>query len=112
MTFMTKMTLWVFRWFGPPLRIFVSVRSVLDMTCVRSLNISHYELSPYFSGARMDLSAEDDAVVLALADCSARPYMELIKSGIPGPSGSKSAPPAALRPSPLPSMRFLPLGLP
>ena len=80
------------------------------MTCTRSSNIFDYALSSCFSGARIDLSAEDDAVALALAECPARPYEELIKSGIPGPSSSKSARSAALRPSPPSTMRVSPIG--
>ena len=57
-----------------------------------------------FLGNRIDLSAEDEVVALALAECPARPYAELIKSGIPGPSSLKPAHPAALRPSPPSSM--------
>ena len=63
-----------------------------------------------FLGARIDLSVEDEAVALALAECPARPYAELIKSGIPGPSSLKPARPAALRPSPPYSMRVSPIG--
>ena len=63
-----------------------------------------------FLGARIDLSAEDEVVALALAECPARPYAELIKSGIPGPSSLKPARPAALRPSPPSSMRVSPVG--
>ena len=110
MTFLTKTTLWAFRWLGPPLRISVSVRYVFDMSCARSSNISGYALSFYFSGARIDLSAEDDVVALALAECPARPYSELIKSGIPGPSSLKPARSAALRPSPPSTMRVSPIG--
>ena len=62
------------------------------------------------SGARLELSAEDDVVALVLAECPARPYSELIKSGIPGPSSLKLARPAALRPSPPSSMRVSPIG--
>ena len=110
MTFLTKTTLWASRLFGPPLRISVSVRSALGMTCARSSNISDYVLFSCFSGARLDLSAEDDAVALVLAECPTRPYAELIKSSIPGPSNSKPARPAALRPLPPPSMRVSPIG--
>ena len=70
------------------------------MTCARSSNISDYALSSCFSGARIDLNAEDDVVALALTECPACPYAELIKSDIPGPSSSKFARSAALRPSP------------
>ena len=45
-----------------------------------------------------------------MAGCPAHPYAELIKSGIPDPSSSKSTRPAALRPSPLSTMRVSPVG--
>ena len=80
------------------------------MTCVRSSNISDYALSSCFSGARIDLSAEDDAVALALAEYPARPYAQLIKSSIPGPSSLKPTRPAALRLSPPSTMRVSPIG--
>ena len=80
------------------------------MTCARSSNISDYALSSCFSGARIDLSAEDDAVALILVECSARPYAELIKSGIARPSILKPARPAALRPSPPSTKRVSPIG--
>ena len=70
------------------------------MTCARPPNISDYALSSCFSGARIDLSVEDDAVALVLAEFPARPYAELIKSGIPGPSSLKPGCLASLRPSP------------
>ena len=95
MAFSTKMTHWAFRWLGPPPIISVSVCVVFGMTCVRLSNISDY-VSFCFSGARIDLSTEDDAVALILAKCSARPYAELIKSGIVGSSNLKPARPAAL----------------
>ena len=77
---------------------------------MRSLNISDHVFPSCFSGARIDLSAEDDVVVRILAECPARPYAELIKSGIPGPSSLKPARPAALRPSPPPTMTVSPVG--
>ena len=80
------------------------------MIRARSSNISDYALFSCLSGARLDLSAEDDAVVLVLAECPARPYSELIKLGIPGPSSLKLAHPVALRPSPPSSMRVSPIG--
>ena len=110
MTFLTKTTLWASRWLGPPLKISVSVRSAFGMTRARSSNISDYALFSCLLGARLDLSAEDDAVALVLAECPARPYSELIKSGIHGPSSLKPARPAALRPSPPCSMRVSPIG--
>ena len=78
----------------------MSVRSVLGITCVRSSGISDSALSSCFSSTRIDLSAEDNAIALVLAECPPRPYTELIKSDIPGPSSSRSACSAALRPSP------------
>ena len=88
----------------------MSVRSVFGITCVRSLGISDSTLSTCLSGARIDFSAEDNVIALALAECPPRPYAELIKSDIPGPSSSRSARSAALRPSSPSSMRVSPLG--
>ena len=51
----------------------MSVRSVFGMTCARSSNISNSVLSSCFSSARIDLSAEDNAIALVLAECPARP---------------------------------------
>ena len=88
----------------------MNVRSVFGITCLRSSSISDSTLSSCFLGARIDLSAEDNAIVLALAECSPRPYVELIKSDIPGPSSSRSARFAALRPSPPSTMKVSPIG--
>ena len=66
-------------------------------------------MSSCFSGARIDLSAEDDAIALVLAECPARPYAELIKSGISSLSSLKPTRPAALRPSPPSTMRVSPI---
>ena len=88
----------------------MSARSVFDTTCARSSNISDSVLSSCFSSSRIDLSAEDNAIALALAKCPAHPYAELIKSDIPGPSSSKSARSTALRSSPPSTMRVSPLG--
>ena len=76
-----------------------------------SLGISDSVPSTCLSGARIDLSAEDNVIALALVECPPRPYTELIKSDIPGSSrsSSRSAPFAALRPSPPPATTFLPL---
>ena len=49
-----------------------------------SLGISDSVLSTCFSGARIDLSAEDNVIALALAECPSRPYAELLKSDVPG----------------------------
>ena len=62
------------------------------------------------SRARIDLSAEDNVIALALAECPPRPYAELIKLDIPGPSSSRSAHSAALRPSPPSTMKVSPIG--
>ena len=61
-------------------------------------------------GARLDLSDEDNAVVLALTECSARPYAELIRSNIPGSSSLKSARSSALRSSPPSTMGVFSFG--
>ena len=79
------------------------------MICTRSLNFSDHEFPSCFLGAQIDLSAEDEVVALALVECPARPYAELLKSGILGPSSVKPAHPAALRPSPPSSMRVSPV---
>ena len=75
-----------------------------------SLGISNSTLSTCFLGARIDLSAEDNAIALALAECPSRPYAELIKSDVPGPSSSRSTRYAALRPSPPSTMKVPPVG--
>ena len=49
----------------------MSVLSVFDMAWVRSMNISDSVLFSCFSGARIDLNAEDNAVALALEECPA-----------------------------------------
>ena len=58
------------------------------------------------SGIRPDLSLEDRVVKRKLAKCLPRAYSELIRSDIPGCSGSKSSRPATLRPSPPSVMKF------
>ena len=57
-------------------------------------------LSSCFPGARLDLSDEDNAVALALTECSARSYTELIKSNIPSSSSLMSTRSSASRPPP------------
>ena len=89
----------------------MSVRSIFGVTCLKSSSISDSALSSCFSSARIDLSAEDNAIALALAECSSRPYAELIMSDIPGPSSSSlSVRSAALRPSPPCTMKVSPVG--
>ena len=75
-----------------------------------SLGISESVLSTCFSGARIDLSAEANAIALPLAECPSRPYGELIKSDVPGPSSSRPTRSAALRPSPPSTMKVPPVG--
>ena len=81
------------------------------MTRAKSSNTSDYALFSCLSGARLDLSAEDDAVALILAECPARPYVELIKSDIPGPSNVRSGRSSASRPLPPPTMGVSSVGL-
>ena len=59
-----------------------------------------------FSGIRPDLSPEDKIVKWKLTKCLSRAYSELIRSDIPGSSGSRSSRPATLRPSPSSVMKF------
>ena len=58
------------------------------------------------SGIRPDLSPEDKDVKRKLAECLPRAYSELIRSDIPGTSGSKSSRPSTIRPSPPSVMKF------
>ena len=89
----------------------MSIRSVICITCVRSSNIFDSAFPSSFLGARINLSAEDKAITLALAECPARPYEELIKSDIPGPSNVRSARSTASRPLPPSTMGVSPVGL-
>ena len=84
-------------------------RFVFGITCMRLLDIYNSTLSTCLSGARPDLSPEDNIITLALAECPPRPYEELIKSDILGPSSSRSARSAALRPSPPSTMKVSPI---
>ena len=59
-----------------------------------------------FSGIRPDLSPKDEVVKRKLAKCLPRAYSELIRSDIPGSSGSRSSRLATLRPSPPSVMKF------
>ena len=77
---------------------------------MRSLGISNSDLFACFSGARPDLSPEDNIIARELAECSLLPYAELIRSDIPSPSSSRSICSAALRPSPLSTMKISPVG--
>ena len=66
--------------------------------------------SSCFPGARLDLSGEDNAMVLALTECSARPYAELINSNIPSSSSLLPARSTASRPSPLSTLGVFSFG--
>ena len=77
---------------------------------MRLLDTSNYALSTCLSGAQIDLSAEDNVIALALAECPPRPYAELIKSDLPCPSSSRSARSTALRASTPSTMKVSPLG--
>ena len=77
---------------------------------MRLLDTSNSALSTCLKGARVDLSAEDNVIALTLAECPPRPYVELIKSDLPGPSSSRSARSVALRASPPSTMKVSPLG--
>ena len=76
----------------------------------RQSNTSGLRLSSCFPDARLDLSDEDTAVALALTECSARPYAELIKSNIPSSSSLMSARSSASRPPPLSTLGVFSLG--
>ena len=75
------------------------------------MNVSYFISSSCFPGARLDLSVEDNVVALALAGYPARPYAELIRSDIPGPSNLRSARSSASRSSPASTLGFFPIGL-
>ena len=85
-------------------------RFVFGIVFVRSMGISNSTLFACFLGARSDLSPEDNFIAQELAECPSRPYVELIKSDIPGPSSSRSTCSAALRPSPPSTMKASPIG--
>ena len=57
------------------------------------------------SGARPDLSPEDEEVKWKLVKCASRAYSELIRSDIPGPSGARPARLHFLRTSPISIMK-------
>ena len=63
-----------------------------------------------FSDARLELSDDDAAVALALTECSARSYAELLRSDAPSSSGLKSAKSSALKSSPPSSLGVFPSG--
>ena len=66
--------------------------------------------SSCFPGARLDLSDEDNVIALVLAECSARPYAELIKSNIPSSSSLLPTRSTASRLSPPSTLGIFPFG--
>ena len=83
---------------------------VFGIVFVRSLGISNSALFACLSGARLDLSPEDNVIAQELAKCSSRPYAKLIRSDILVPSSSRSIRSAALRPSPPSTMKISAIG--
>ena len=77
---------------------------------MRLLDTSNSALSTCLSGTRIDLSAKDNVIALALAECPPRPYAELIKLDLLRSSSSRSAHSAALRASPPSTMKVSSLG--
>ena len=75
------------------------------------MNVSDFILSACFLEARLHLSAEDNVIALALAGYHARPYVELVRSDIPGPSNLRSARSSALRSLPATTLGSSPIGL-
>ena len=75
------------------------------------MNVSDFILSSCFPDVRLDLSAEDNVITLALAGYPARPYAELIRSDIPGPSNLRSARSSASRSLPAATLGSSPIGL-
>ena len=65
----------------------------------------------YLHVSQVLVSAEDNVIALALAGYPARPYAELIKSDIPGPSNLRSAHSSTSRSSPASTLGFSPIGL-
>ena len=75
------------------------------------MNVSDFILSSCFLDARLDLSAEDNVVAIALAGYPARLYADLIRSDIPGPSNLRFACSSTSRSSPAATPGFSPIGL-
>ena len=75
------------------------------------MNVSDFILSACLPEARLDLSVEDNVIALALAGYPARPYAELIRSDIPGPSNLRSARSSTSRSLPAATLESSPIGL-
>ena len=69
------------------------------------MDISDIALVAWPSGARPDLSHEDEEVKRKLVKCAPHAYSELIRSDISGPSGARFARLPFLRSSPLSVMK-------
>ena len=105
--------LWVFPRLGVLLITFVSICITFwFLSAVDRILLTPPPPPPpfFFLDARLDLSDGDNAVILTLAGCSARPYSELIRSDIPGSSSLKPAKSSALRPSPPSTLGVFPFG--
>ena len=63
------------------------------------MDVPNFALAVRFSGIRSDLNPEDEVVKLELAKCPPRVYSELVRSDIPGSSGSRSSRSTTLRSS-------------
>ena len=85
-------------------------RFVFGIIFVRLLGISNSTLTACFSGVRPDLSPKDNVIARELDECSSRPYSEMIRSDIHGPSSFRSTRSAASRPSPPSTMKLSPVG--
>ena len=86
-------------------------RFIFGIVFVWSLGISNSALTACLSGARPDFIPEDNIIAQELAECSPRPYSELMRSDILEPSSLRSTYSAALRPSPPSAMKFSLVGL-
>ena len=75
------------------------------------MNVYDFILSACFPEARLDLSAEDNVIALALAGYPACLYAELIRSDIPGPSKLRFARSSTSRSSPTATLGSSPIGI-
>ena len=75
------------------------------------MDVYDFILFACFPEARLDLSAEDNVIALALAGYPARPYAELIRSDIPSPSNLRFARSSASRSLPAATLGSSPIGL-
>ena len=71
---------------------------IFGIVFMRTLGISNSTLTACLLGVRPDLNPEYTVIAQELAECSLCPYLELIRSDIPGPSSLRSTRSAALMP--------------